>query len=248
MVDIALSTTNSSAQTPGGPTERRMRPLTVALFFSFIVHASAGWFVISLHEHKGAIVQQPQQSLELMLIASEQLSPVRQASRPRQIVKSTPSPRPTLVIESHEQPSETEQKTETPAPPSSPSLLQEEKTASPSIGTQEEKVPVGSIETAAKVDGLPMIGPIFDADYLRNPAPPYPSVARQLKLQGTVIVRVLVSPEGRPEAVRLEKSSSSSVLDQTALNAVQRWTFVPARQGDTPIPAWVDVPILFRLK
>jgi protein TonB len=38
------------------------------------------------------------------------------------------------------------------------------------------------------------------------------------------------------------------MLDEAAMNAVKHWSFVPARQGDTPIPAWVDVPILFRLK
>jgi protein TonB len=92
-----------------------------------------------------------------------------------------------------------------------------------------------------------MVSPVFNAEYLHNPKPPYPLIARRLKLEGTVIVRVLVSPAGKAEIVRLETSSGSNVLDQAALNAVQGWSFVPAQQGGQPVSAWVDVPIRFRL-
>jgi len=92
-----------------------------------------------------------------------------------------------------------------------------------------------------------LVGPVFNADYLHNPKPQYPLIARRLKLEGTVIVRVLVSSEGKPEIVRLGTSSGSNVLDQAALNAVQGWSFVPAKQGGQSVTAWVDVPIRFRL-
>jgi periplasmic protein TonB len=92
-----------------------------------------------------------------------------------------------------------------------------------------------------------LVGPTFDAAYLKNPKPLYPPVARRMKLEGTVILQVLVSAEGKPELVHLAKSSGSSVLDQAALTAVQGWSFVPARQGNNSISAWVDVPLRFRL-
>jgi len=238
MAEAVLHTTNNPGQTPSGPVERQMRPLAVAILFSLIFHVSAAWFIVSLRiSRSGEIVHQPQRPLELSLVASEQLNPNTPVPRPRQTHKLLSSPKPPQVSEPNEQ----------PAPSSSPPL-QEEKPASPSIDAPAESTPIGSIEATSKVDDLPIVGPIFDADYLRNPAPPYPLIARHLKLQGTVVVRVLVSQEGEPDVVRLEKSSGSSVLDQTALNAVKRWSFIPARQGDTPIPAWVDVPILFRLK
>jgi protein TonB len=96
-------------------------------------------------------------------------------------------------------------------------------------------------------EGLTVIAPIYDADYLSNPVPPYPPAAKRLKLQGTVIVRVFVTPSGKPETVNLQKSSGASILDDAAVDAVKHWLFVPARSGDKPISAWVDVPILFRL-
>lgn len=95
--------------------------------------------------------------------------------------------------------------------------------------------------------GGEIVGPIFDADYLNNPVPPYPPAARKLKLQGTVVVRVLVSPLGKAEIVQVEKSSGVSILDGAALRAVKEWFFVPAREGNNPVSAWVDVPIRFRL-
>ena len=65
---------------------------------------------------------------------------------------------------------------------------------------------------------------------------------------GRVVLRVLVTATGAPERVELRTSSGSLRLDGAALEAVQRWKFVPARQGDTPVPAWVLVPILFTLE
>ena len=102
-------------------------------------------------------------------------------------------------------------------------------------------------EGVSNISASVVVGPVFDAAYLKNPKPPYPPIARRMKLEGTVIVQVLVSSEGKPEIVRLGKSSGSSVLDQAALTAVQNWSFVPARQGNNPISAWVDVPLRFRL-
>ena len=65
--------------------------------------------------------------------------------------------------------------------------------------------------------------------------------------QGRVILRVLVSSDGVPEKVELRTSSGSARLDESALDTVKRWKFVPARQGDQPVAAWVLVPISFSL-
>jgi protein TonB len=59
---------------------------------------------------------------------------------------------------------------------------------------------------------------------------------------------VLVNAEGQPEQVELRTSSGSPRLDGSALETVRRWKFVPARQGERPVAAWVLVPISFRLE
>ncbi len=116
-----------------------------------------------------------------------------------------------------------------------------QKEAGPQAGTDE------SLKASQTAPNGSIVGPVFNADYLHNPKPLYPLIARRLKLEGTVVVRVLVSSAGKAEAVHLGTSSGSNVLDQAALNAVQEWSFVPAQQGVQPVTSWVDVPIRFRL-
>ncbi|HKC45137.1 MAG TPA: TonB family protein [Burkholderiales bacterium] len=102
--------------------------------------------------------------------------------------------------------------------------------------------------TAIVAPEPPVTPPSFMAAYLDNPAPAYPAASRRMREEGKVVLRVLVSAEGLPEKVELRTSSGSARLDGAALEAVQRWKFVPARQGDRPVAAWVLVPISFTLQ
>ena len=89
--------------------------------------------------------------------------------------------------------------------------------------------------------------PSFSADYLNNPAPVYPPLARRMGEQGKVLLRVFVEPDGLPGEVLVRTSSGSARLDQAAVDTVRRWKFVGARRGVEPIGAWVVVPINFTL-
>lgn len=62
-----------------------------------------------------------------------------------------------------------------------------------------------------------------------------------------VILSVEVDISGRPLDVTIKQGSGHAVLDRSALLAVQRWRFVPARRGNTPVRATVNVPIRFQL-
>jgi protein TonB len=90
--------------------------------------------------------------------------------------------------------------------------------------------------------------PRFEADYLSNPAPAYPSVSRARGEQGKVMLRVLVTAGGEPGEVLVHRSSGFDPLDRAALDAVRRWKFVPARLGEEAVTAWVQVPISFTLR
>jgi protein TonB len=95
---------------------------------------------------------------------------------------------------------------------------------------------------------VPVTPPIYNAAYLSNPPPDYPVVARRRGQEGLVLLSVLVSETGLPKEVRLAKSAGTPVLDEAALEAVRGWKFVPARQGEKAVAAWVEVPIRFRLE
>jgi protein TonB len=62
------------------------------------------------------------------------------------------------------------------------------------------------------------------------------------------MLRVLVNAKGTADTVELRSSSGSNRLDEAALESVKHWRFVPARQGDQPVSAWVLIPITFSLK
>jgi periplasmic protein TonB len=90
--------------------------------------------------------------------------------------------------------------------------------------------------------------PVFDADYLRNPAPEYPTSAKRRGLQGSVMLEVVVSPAGAARNVAVARSSGVAALDSAAREAVQRWRFIPAKRGEEVVEARVMVPVEFRLQ
>lgn len=89
--------------------------------------------------------------------------------------------------------------------------------------------------------------PIYNADYLANPAPAYPALSRRTREQGRVILRVHVTPAGTVDDVQVRTSSGHARLDDSALETVKQWKFVPAKRGADPVAAWVLVPISFGL-
>jgi protein TonB len=89
--------------------------------------------------------------------------------------------------------------------------------------------------------------PRFGAAYLHNPAPDYPQMARRLGQQGRVLLKVLVAENGMADTVELATSSGFEKLDQAAIEAVKKWSFIPAKRSNQAISAYVLVPVKFSL-
>lgn len=105
-----------------------------------------------------------------------------------------------------------------------------------------------SSDAPPKADATPsFVAPRFGADYLRNPSPEYPSLARRKGEQGRVLLKVFVTAQGNPEKVLLEKSSGSELLDKSALDVVKTWKFIPASANNQAVSGVVIVPIKFSL-
>jgi len=75
--------------------------------------------------------------------------------------------------------------------------------------------------------------------------PEYPSVAREARVEGTVMVTTLVCEHGH--AVRTRISKSIPMLDAAAIAAVEKWEFAPAMTPGRPVPYWLDIPVNFTL-
>lgn len=90
--------------------------------------------------------------------------------------------------------------------------------------------------------------PDYRADYLNNPRPPYPMVARRMGYNGKVILNVEVLAEGKAGQVLLHQSSGYEILDKSALQTVKTWKFSPAKRFGQPVTQWFLVPIKFSLE
>ncbi|MCI4237375.1 energy transducer TonB [Dickeya dianthicola] len=113
-----------------------------------------------------------------------------------------------------------------------------------------QSAPVSSATVApaaAPAAAATVTPPSASAAYLRNPPPAYPDVAINRGWEGTVLLNVQVRPDGKVQTIRLQHSSGYPALDDAAREAVQHWSFVPARRGDQPESGWVVVPVDFTL-
>lgn len=111
-----------------------------------------------------------------------------------------------------------------------------------------EPAPVVVAAPAPPAPPPPIVQAKEGANYLKNPRPAYPHLAKRENWQGTVFLRVRVAATGRAGDVTVQTSSGHDVLDEAALEAVKLWTFVPATQGGQPVMGWVTVPIEFHLQ
>ncbi|MBE9610627.1 energy transducer TonB [Chitinilyticum piscinae] len=85
------------------------------------------------------------------------------------------------------------------------------------------------------------------AAYLQNPPPDYPPEARRNGEEGSVVLRVEVNAQGRPENVGFRQRSGYRRLDEAARQAVLRWRFIPAQRNGQPVADTADVTLTFRL-
>jgi protein TonB len=99
----------------------------------------------------------------------------------------------------------------------------------------------------AKSSDGPITPPQYGAAYLHNPKPAYPTVARRMRMEGMVMLKVLVSRGGDILKIEMAQSSGYEILDKAAAEAVKNWRFVPARKGDVSVDEWVQVPVAFHL-
>ncbi len=138
-------------------------------------------------------------------------------------------------------------------PVEQPNQTMVEATAEPVVEEPQDKAEEAAlvVEQKATAKSAPVEEvieqPKFGVAYLNNPAPSYPRLSRRMGEEGRVLLKVLVSAEGAANSVTIEKSSGSERLDQSALEAVKRWRFVPARKGSQALSAYVIVPINFSL-
>jgi protein TonB len=92
-------------------------------------------------------------------------------------------------------------------------------------------------------------GPVMDYDAAPRPIkitrPQYPQEAFVKKVEGTVVVEILIDSQGR--VVRARVIQSVPLLDAAALQTVYQWIFQPAVKHGRPVPTIAHAPVAFRI-
>ncbi|MEK6406049.1 MAG: energy transducer TonB [Acidobacteriota bacterium] len=97
----------------------------------------------------------------------------------------------------------------------------------------------GSGAPATSVDQGPVL--------LNNPQPRYTEEARKNKIQGTVLVRVLIGTDGQVKRVTVQRGLPDG-LDEQAIQAAYQLRFKPAMKSGQPVSFWKPVAIEFNLR
>jgi protein TonB len=75
--------------------------------------------------------------------------------------------------------------------------------------------------------------------------PTYTNDALLHRVQGTVVLELVVTHEGRPSQIRVVRSLDPEGLDDQAVAAVAHWRFEPGRLAGAPVDVLVSVMVDF---
>lgn len=79
-----------------------------------------------------------------------------------------------------------------------------------------------------------------------SPDPEYSEEARKAKYQGTLVLWVIVGPDGSTHDIRVQRSLGMG-LDEKAIESVRTWKFEPARKNGVAVAVMVNIEITFHL-
>src|SRR5262249_30159374 len=80
---------------------------------------------------------------------------------------------------------------------------------------------------------------------VRQPRPEYPPDAFVKKVEGVVVVEILIDDTGHVVPMRIVESVP--MLDAAALDAVRQWVFLPALRRGRPVATLATAPVRFRI-
>ena len=233
VVKIVAQKPATTMNSPFSPTSglRSDRAAWAGLGVTLAIHVMGIAFLLSYAPARDALTAM----VPLMVELIKPELPAPPVAKPEPKIDKLPKPLPVKKVQPRPEPESRILAAEAPA------------AAVSEVAAVPEPKPAPPVESRP-APPAPILPPAFNADYLDNHAPAYPSISRRMGEQGRVLLRVYVEASGLPSSVEVRTSSGSERLDQAALEAVRRWKFVPAKQGDKAVPAYVVVPILFNLR
>ncbi|MEY4979666.1 MAG: hypothetical protein RLZZ352_1936 [Pseudomonadota bacterium] len=187
-------------------------------------------------------VEAPQPPVEPTPPAPQQPRPAPPTrAEPTPAVAAPAPPVPLLATPADITPPEPKAPIGTVEPPAAPAVV-----AAPVSKPTEVKTPSPAVSQSAPTPPKVEL-PSSQADYLNNPPPAYPALSKRLGEQGKVVLRVFIEADGRATQAEIRSSSGYDRLDQTAMQTVLRWRYVPGKRNGVAEAMWYVVPIQFVL-
>jgi protein TonB len=97
----------------------------------------------------------------------------------------------------------------------------------------------------APVSHHPPVSRMMEGNLIRRVQPDYPALARQVRVQGTVVLRAMISREGSIE--NLQVLSGHPMLVRAAVDAVSQWRYRPYVLNGEPVEVETEVTVNFVL-
>ncbi len=79
-----------------------------------------------------------------------------------------------------------------------------------------------------------------------SPDPEYSEEARKVKHMGTVVLWLVVGPDGKPRDIKVLRTLGLG-LDEKAIEAVKNWRFDPAKKDGKPVAVQINIEVNFHL-
>ena len=107
------------------------------------------------------------------------------------------------------------------------------------IAEARSTVTPGSLVALTAVDTPPVT--------LSRKLPTYSLQARQMRIQGTVVLNVLVNEKGTVDQVEIITGVPGADVNDAAVKAAKQWTFRPAMMEGVPVKVWKTEQVAFKL-
>ena len=88
-------------------------------------------------------------------------------------------------------------------------------------------------------------GEVTAASIITQTRPAYPALARQARIQGTVVLHAIIDKEGK--VAQLEVVSGHPLLVASAIEAVKQWRYKPTQLNGDPVEVDTTIQVTFTM-
>ena len=146
------------------------------------------------------------------------------------------------------------QQFETPPPPARPSIPIESEDEDLADDLTIEETDLDNFD-AWDAPPPPPSGPQFKFIPYDDPPRPitpikpvYPDIAQEAGIEGQVLVQCFIDEKGKVKETIVVKGIPNTGLNESAVAALRKTRFRPAKQRERPVCVWITIPINFKLQ